>query len=462
VSQASERSSYPWTRVLPGMDVAEVLRRVDIGRRVAEEEKDQLAAYFVETDQWRRIYSGDVDIVYGAKGAGKSAIYSILLDRQNDLFDRGILIQSAENPQGTPAFTNLVADPPTGEEEFVGLWKLYVLSLVANVIDQYGVSNDSSEALLEVLGEAGLLPKRRTLASLVTAALAYVRRMLNPESIEGGLKFDPVTGNPTGVTAKITLREPTEGERDRGSISLDEALSLAERAMSQERYSLWILFDRLDVAFNRSPDLEANALRALFQVYVDFLAFPALQPKVFLRSDIWTAITEGGFREASHITRAVTIDWDGKSLLNLVVRRMLQNPELLSEYKVSPEGVLASSSEQEAFFYKIFPAQVDSGPNKPTTFNWMLGRTRDGSGKTAPRELIHLLSTSRDGQVRQIELGQRTPEGGRLFTRAGNQGGASGGFESEAEPDAVCRVPGPQAHNRGACGRQDRSLAGDS
>jgi hypothetical protein len=62
------------------MDVAEVLRRVDIGRRVAEEEKDQLSAYFVETDQWRRIYSGDVDIVYGAKGAGKSAIYSILLD----------------------------------------------------------------------------------------------------------------------------------------------------------------------------------------------------------------------------------------------------------------------------------------------------------------------------------------------------------------------------------------------
>jgi hypothetical protein len=71
------------------MDVVEVLRNPNIGRRVAEEEKDQLAAYFVETDQWRRIYSGDVDIVYGAKGSGKSAIYSILLDRQSDLFDSG-------------------------------------------------------------------------------------------------------------------------------------------------------------------------------------------------------------------------------------------------------------------------------------------------------------------------------------------------------------------------------------
>ncbi len=398
------------------MDVVGVLKNLNIGRRVAEEEKDQLAAYFVETDQWRRIYSGDVDIVYGAKGSGKSAIYSILLSRQSDLFDRGVLIESAENPQGTPAFSNLVQDPPTSEEEFVGLWKFYVLSLVAKVIDDYGVSNESSKALLDILAEIGLLPQKRTLASLVTAALGYVRRLLNPEAIEAGVKLDPVSGAPTGVTAKITLREPTDEERGHGTISLNDALALADTAMSEAKYSLWILFDRLDVAFNASPALEANALRALFQVYVDFLAYPALQPKVFLRSDIWTAITEEGFREASHITRAVTIDWDGPSLLNLVVRRLLQNADLLNEYGVTPDDVLSSSAEQETFFYRVFPAQVESGPRKPTTFNWMLGRTRDGSRATAPRELIHLLSSAREVQIKQIELGQPAPEDGRLFT----------------------------------------------
>ncbi len=39
---------------------------------------DQLASYFVETDHWGRLYSDEVDIIYGPKGAGKSALYSLL------------------------------------------------------------------------------------------------------------------------------------------------------------------------------------------------------------------------------------------------------------------------------------------------------------------------------------------------------------------------------------------------
>ena len=34
---------------------------------------------FVETDQWSRIVKGEIDIVRGDKGAGKSAIYSLLI-----------------------------------------------------------------------------------------------------------------------------------------------------------------------------------------------------------------------------------------------------------------------------------------------------------------------------------------------------------------------------------------------
>lgn len=63
------------------MGKREVLRATTFGKRVAEEEGDELSTYFVETDQWKRISEGEVDIVYGAKGSGKSAIYSLLLRR---------------------------------------------------------------------------------------------------------------------------------------------------------------------------------------------------------------------------------------------------------------------------------------------------------------------------------------------------------------------------------------------
>ena len=69
-------------------DCQSVLRTLSFGQRIAEEERDYLANYFVETDQWRRMYSGDVDIVYGAKGSGKSALYFLLLDRSDSFWNR--------------------------------------------------------------------------------------------------------------------------------------------------------------------------------------------------------------------------------------------------------------------------------------------------------------------------------------------------------------------------------------
>src|SRR5207237_881456 len=78
--------ALPWPEVTMSTDPIDcraVLRTLNFGQRIAEDERDYLARYFVETDQWRRMYSGEVDIVYGAKGSGKSALYFLLLDRSD-------------------------------------------------------------------------------------------------------------------------------------------------------------------------------------------------------------------------------------------------------------------------------------------------------------------------------------------------------------------------------------------
>lgn len=70
------------------------------------------------------------------------------------------------------------------------------------------------------------------------------------------------------------------------------------------------------------------------------------------------------------------------------------------------------------FFYQMFPDQVDVGPNKPTTLDWLLSRTRDGTKANAPRELVHLLNSLRDVQVRRFEVGaEPEPENQQLFAR---------------------------------------------
>src|SRR5260370_35189616 len=137
----------------------------------------------------------------------------------------------------------------------------------------------------------------------------------------------------------------------------------------------------------RSPigEHSRNALRSLFRTLLDMRALSNLQIKIFLRDDIWRKIVGSGFREASHVTRSLTISWDQQSLLNLVVRRLVHNKEICALYGVTREAVLQNAELQRQFFYRVFPTQVDIGRRQPSTLDWMLSRTADGSKQTAPR-----------------------------------------------------------------------------
>jgi hypothetical protein len=288
------------------MDKHAILRETSFGHRVAEEEVDVLASYFVETDHWTRLYRGDIDVVYGPKGAGKSALYALLLSKGSELFDRSILLVPAENPRGAPAFRDLLLDPPATEREFVNLWKLYFACLLHGLLVEYGVKSDSTSQLERALQRESLVRGSLSLAGVLSSVVNYVRRALRPQAIEGGVELDPITQLPKGFSGKIIFSEPAKGGADPELRSVDSLLELANAALSGANLSAWILLDRLDVAFSENVELEANALRALFRVYLDLLAFSQIQLKIFLRSDIWARITAEGFREASHVTRVTS------------------------------------------------------------------------------------------------------------------------------------------------------------
>ena len=394
----------------------DLLEHLTIGRRVAEEESDELASYFVETNQWRKMLAGDVDIVFGPKGSGKSAIYATLLDRSRQLLDKKVVLVSAENPRGAPAFRDLVANPPASEAEFVSLWKLFALSLVGQALVKHEVKGEAARQVRSTLHDAGLLPGRLvTLRTIVRAAREYARRLMHAEALETTLNVDTLTGLPTGVSARITLAEPSSRQRLAGFVTADDLLELANQALLDAGLTVWILFDRLDIAFAESRKLETRGLRALFKVYLDLMALRAVRLKLFLRTDIWRAITAAGFREASHITRQMTLAWGEPSLLNLVVRRLLRNQPLTAAYGVAEPEVLASVDRQREFFDRLVPDQLDTQADR-RTFEWLVDQIRDGTRQAAPRELIHLLSLARDAQLERLERGEAEPPGEPLLS----------------------------------------------
>jgi hypothetical protein len=398
------------------MSKRELLRTIGFGHRVAEDETDDLSTYFVETDSWDRLLRGDIDIVYGAKGAGKSALYALLISRSDQLFDRNVLLAPAENPRGAPAFRDLLTEPPASENEFVGLWKLYFTSLLHGVLQEYLPETETSKKLTESLAREGLVKGKMSLAGLLKSVGNYVRRYFEPHAVEGGMNVDH-SGAPTGFTGKIIFSEPGNNNKDPELRSVDGLLELAAQAFADEKYTVWIVLDRLDVAFAENSTLEVNALRALFRVYLDLRVHPAIQIKIFLRTDIWKRITASGFREASHITKHVTISWNRNSLLNLLVRRAVHNKPIQDAYGMGPGLASQSVTDQEHFFYRICPAQVDEGERKPTTLDWLLTRTADGTKSNAPREFIHLMNSLREEQVKRLEVGDPDPAQELLFAR---------------------------------------------
>lgn len=397
----------------------EVLSACEFGERVAEEEADALSEYFVETENWRNVFSGKVDIIYGPKGAGKSALYSLLIHNSDQLLDRGTILVAGENPRGAPAFQNLSVSPPETEEVFVGLWKLYLLTLLSKSFSEYGVLGEHADKLKLFLEEEGLAEESQNLSGYVQRALGYVRSFFKREmeAVEAGLTFDTVTQLPTGISGKITFREPGDLQRSRGFVSIDELFGEANKALESAGFDIWILLDRLDVAFAENTDLEKNALRALFRSYLDLLAFKNIQVKVFLRTDIWNRIIEEGFREASHITRHITISWNDNSTMNLIARRLLRNKAITDLYSVDAGSILKSAKSIEDIFYRIFPNQVDVGEKSPKTFKWLLSRTSDATGVYSPREIIHLLNSLKAEQLKRYENGINPPEDERLFER---------------------------------------------
>jgi hypothetical protein len=139
------------------MDKIDVLKSINFGGRTAEEEAGNLRRIFVETEQWRGVNQGDIDVVYGPKGSGKSAIYTLLQEQTSVSIKLSRIIVSAENPRGATAFTDLETDPPATEREFIQFWKIYLLSVIADVFPQYSIRNEHSYRVAQSLKDAGYL-----------------------------------------------------------------------------------------------------------------------------------------------------------------------------------------------------------------------------------------------------------------------------------------------------------------
>lgn len=171
------------------MFVRELLAELDLGNSVAEFDAD-LDAYFVETQTFRALVRGGVDVVAGDKGTGKTALYRILRDRFKELPElRGIEILPAFNPTGNPVFQRLAQLEILTEAQYSTVWKSYFLSLVGNWLLEAaeGLETDKLVALDRTLRAIGLRSTDESASNIFSKLINLVKQRLRVRTVEGGL-----------------------------------------------------------------------------------------------------------------------------------------------------------------------------------------------------------------------------------------------------------------------------------
>jgi len=259
--------------------------------------------------------------------------------------------------------------------------------------------------------EAGLVETEFTLAKALRRAFDYCKRLI-PMEVSAGI--NPYI-HTFSVSAKIFPREPPSSLATAGMLNVNDLLTQANLSFQESGdYSLWVLLDRLDAAFDHAPrSVERDTLAALFRCYMDLKVHNHISMKILLRSDVFRRVTMKGYRELSHLERRTNLEWKSHMLLNLMLRRILSNVCICSFMDVDRDRVLADFDKQQAFFYRVFPKTI-GGSN---TLEWLFARTTDASNETAPRELIQFLNELKTMQIRRFEVGAKLARrDGMLFS----------------------------------------------
>lgn len=377
------------------MLIKDILRELDLGSSVAEHDA-ALEDYFIETDVFAALVGDRRDTIAGDKGTGKTALYRILQQRYATLL-ADVEVLPGFNPAGAPVLQRLVEQEPLAEGQYMTIWKAYFLSLVGNWILQVnegGFSHKMTE-LDELLKKTGLDSADDSAGTIFSQIVNLFRRLMNPKSAEVAAS---ITADGLPVIAPRIELSDAPGSQE--LVRHDEALRLLNDVLDEVGYSVWVVLDRLDEAFQGFPQAEVPALRALLRTYLDLSEFDRLTLKLFVRKDLFRRIIGSGFVNLTHVNaRKVEIIWDEEDLLDLLCRRIRENKDFMRDLGVS------SDASNEELFYAVFPAQVDLGSRRPTTWNWMLSRIRDGNGIAPPRNLIDLVTKAQEAQLRKEQRG---------------------------------------------------------
>ncbi len=306
-----------------------LLAQLILGSSAAENEFQELGLYYLETDEFRRALRGEVRIVLGRKGAGKTALFFQLRDRIRQ--DKKNIVLDLK-PEGFQLlkFKEQVLDyleEGTREHTITAFWEYLLLLEICHKLLQTDKERHLRDHELYIPYQelARIYDSDEYIAEgdFSERMLRLTRRIVD----------DFVnTKKETGKKLRLSSEEITQ------LLYKHDLNSLSTLLMTYLRHkqSLWILFDNLDKGWpphGISPE-DVITLRCLIEALGKFersfrRADILTTGVVFIRNDVYENLV-AATSDRGKISY-VLVDWSDRALLLELLRRRFLCTDVLSD-----------------------------------------------------------------------------------------------------------------------------------
>jgi hypothetical protein len=296
-----------------------LLQRINLGASAAENELRDLDYYYLETDEFRRTFRGEVRVVSGRKGAGKTALFAYLRDR---LRQNNAMVVLDLKPEGFQLlkFKERVLDfleEGTREHTITAFWEyMLFLEITRKLLEKDRQTHMRDSRLYEPyrdLNETYQNEKPVAEADFAERMLRLTQRIADDfeaarYNTERGRTLD------SGAITELIYRHDLARLRDQLVRYL------------QFKDGVWVLIDNLDKgwpAHGVTPE-DVLTLRSLLDAFAKIehdLDRHAIECHaiVFIRNDVFELLIDAT-PDRGKVSR-VLLDWTDQELLREMLRR---------------------------------------------------------------------------------------------------------------------------------------------
>lgn len=299
-----------------------LLARMHLGAASAENEIHDLAEYYLETDQFRRACRGEVQIVTGRKGSGKTALFFRLRDKAR-AYRTNIVLDLRPEGYQLQKFKDVVLaylELGTKEHTITAFWEyLLLLELCHKILEQDRQLHLSHSKLYEPYQELAKLYKSDEYVSegdFAERMLKLTERIL--------ADFQGVLGNNKNGQMRLSSQELTD------LLYKHDAKTLRTQIKNYlvHKRDVWILFDNLDKGWPPKglDEYDILILKCLIEATRKLERYFRRESErctsvLFLRNDVFEMLVDNS-ADRGKIGR-VNIDWTDAELIREMLRLRL-------------------------------------------------------------------------------------------------------------------------------------------